>query len=378
MAKKELIQVEKPECELRCQQARIVWATYGDRNSKFFHAVITERKRRNKIQLRQDDGAVITSATEIGHKAVEFFTDLFMASPYYLEEDLFVNINPKISESNNYVFFTIPSNEEILDAIKYMNPSSSPGNDGFTSHFYSSCLDIIQDDICAFIRDFFQGAYVPKGITSTTLILIPKSQEANQLKDFWPISLSNFSGKIISKILAIRLARLLPKIVDEEQAGFVQGRNISTPIVLAQELIRYLNKKVLGGNVIFKLDMTKAYDHLEWRFLLRGMKVFGFSDQAMDLIYRSICDIWYTLRINGEYTGNFRSFRGVRQGDLLSPLLFVLAEQILSTNVKRAIQQTTITPYSIGRKDHPISHLFYADDVLVFTNGSARSLNNFM
>lgn len=193
-----------------------------------------------------------------------------------------------------------------------MNPSSSPGNDGFTGHFYSSCLDIIQDDLCTFIRDFFQGAYVPKGITSTTLILIPKSQEANQLKDFWPISLSNFSGKIISKILAIRLARLLPKIVDEEQAGFVQGRNISTHVVLAQELIRDLNKKVLGGNVIFKLDMAKAYDHLEWRFLLRAMKVFGFSDQAMDLIYRNVCDIWYTLRINGEYTGNFRSFRGVR------------------------------------------------------------------
>lgn len=75
--------------------------------------------------------------------------------------------------------------------------------------------------------------------------------------------MSNFSGKIISKILAIRLARLLPKIVDEEQAGFVQGRNISTHVVLAQELIRDLNKKVLGGNVIFKLDMAKAYDHLE-------------------------------------------------------------------------------------------------------------------
>lgn len=95
-----------------------------------------------------------------------------------------MNIAPKISKSKNYVFCTIPSNEEILAAIKYMNPSSSPGNDGFTGHFYSSCLDIIQDDLCPFIRDSFQGAYVPKGITSTTLILIPKSQEANQLKDF--------------------------------------------------------------------------------------------------------------------------------------------------------------------------------------------------
>lgn len=124
--------------------------------------------------------------------------------------------------------------------------------------------------------------------------------------------------------------------------------------------------------------MAKAYDRFEWRFLLRAMKVFGFSDSARDLIYRNICDIWYSLKINGEYTGNFRSFRGVRQGDPLSPLLFVLAQQILSTNLKRAIQRNSVTSYSIGRQDHPISYLFYADDVLIFTNGSARSLHNFI
>lgn len=77
--------------------------------------------------------------------------------------------------------------------------------------------------MCAFIRDYFHGAYVPRERALTTLILIPKTQEANQLKDFRPISLCNFSGKIISKILAIRLARLLPKIVDEEHTCVIQA-----------------------------------------------------------------------------------------------------------------------------------------------------------
>lgn len=88
--------------------------------------------------------------------------------------------------------------------------------------------------------DFFKGAYIPKEISSTTLVLIPKTHAPRQLGEYRPISLGNFSGKIISKILANRLSRLLPGIVNAEQAGFVQGRQITHHIVLAQELIRDL------------------------------------------------------------------------------------------------------------------------------------------
>lgn len=108
------------------------------------------------------------------------------------------------------------------------------------------------------------------------------------------------------------------------------------------------------------------------------MRAFGFSHGAGDMIYRNICNISHTFRINGNIVGSFRSFRGVRQGDPLSPLLFVLAQQVLSTNIKACIQQGRLIPYKMGRRDISISHLFYADDVLVFTNGSQRSLNRLM
>lgn len=119
-----------------------------------------------------------------------------------------------------------------------MNPDSSTGDDGFTGNFYRACWDIIKEDLCAFIMDFFKGAYIPQEVSATTLILIPKTNEPRQLGDFMPISLRNFSGNIISTILAIHLAKLLPKLVDEEQAGFVQGRLISTHIFRTQELVR--------------------------------------------------------------------------------------------------------------------------------------------
>lgn len=114
-----------------------------------------------------------------------------------------------------------------------------------------------------FVRGYFQGNYIHGAINQTMLTLIPKVKEPRQMGDFHPISLGNFSAKIISKILAIRLARILPQVVDEEQAGFVQGRNIATHCALAQELVREINRKVTGGNVVFKIDMAKAYDRLE-------------------------------------------------------------------------------------------------------------------
>lgn len=122
---------------------------------------------------------------------------------------------------------------------------------------------MIKFDLQEVVTDFFKGAYLPRAIIDTTLVLLPKSQEAINLNDYRPISLCNFSGKIISKILANRLSRILPNLIAEEQEGFVIGRIIATHIVMAQELIRDIDRKSTGGNVGFKLDMAKAYDRLE-------------------------------------------------------------------------------------------------------------------
>lgn len=249
-------------------------------------------------------------------------------------------------------------------AIKHLSPSSSPETDGFTGYFYQLCWDIIKGDVVAFVIDFFKGAYLPRDISITTLVLLPKTNNPRQLGDLRPISLGNFCGKIISKILATRLAKVLPKLVDEEQAGFVQGRSIAQHVVLAQELIRDLDRKVKEANIVLKLDISKAYDRLEWRFLLRAMEAFGFSAASRDLVYRNICNIWCQFRINGETHGHFRSFRGVRQGDPLSPLLFALAQQVLSSSLKNLISAGAIYNYKVGRNTLHISHLFYADECL--------------
>lgn len=206
-----------------------------------------------------------------------------------------------------------------------------------------------------------------------TLILIPKVKDTKEILDFRPISLGSFSSKIISKILANRLSLLLHRIVNEEQFGFVKDRQTHESIAQPHEMV-YLDTKMEGGNIIFKFDMSKAYDRLKWRFLLKMLRAMGFSPFVQDFIFRTLHNIWYSVSINGVLGLQFLFSGGVRQGDPLSPLLFIMARQILSFNLKRREQNAYITPYKMGRRVTVVSHLLSANDMFLFTNVRIRSV----
>ena len=133
------------------------------------------------------------------------------------------------------------------------------------------------------VQSFFYGAELSRRITATSIVLIPKVQQPKDFSQYRPISLCNFVNKIFSKILARRLALILPKIILMNQSGFVWGRSISDSYLLAQEIIAGIKRKVLGGNVVFKLDMSKAYDWMMWPFLIQVLRVFGFGECWIDM-----------------------------------------------------------------------------------------------
>lgn len=126
--------------------------------------------------------------------------------------------------------------------------------------------------------EFFREARLPSFYTNSFIVIIPKEEIPKDLTKFHPISLCYVVYKIFSKILVNRLAIVLPRLISEEQGAFIQGISIHENISLAQELLQSLNKKVRGGNVMIKADMTKTYDRLEWSFLLRIMEAFRFSN----------------------------------------------------------------------------------------------------
>nr|WP_131767154.1 reverse transcriptase domain-containing protein [Candidatus Protofrankia datiscae] len=160
-----------------------------------------------------------------------------------------------------------PTEEDIKDAVLLTDPHSSPEPDGFSCTFYQTVWDIKKNSLIAAVLYFFYGGIIPRSINARAIAFIPKKGSPATFSDFRPISLCNFSYKVITKILSNRLSRLLPIIISKEQGAFVKDRLISDNITIVHELVREIDRHTYGGNIIFKLDMMKAYDRLEWDFL---------------------------------------------------------------------------------------------------------------
>lgn len=257
---------------------------------------------------------------------------------------------------------------------------SAPGPDGFSGHFFTSCWDIIHLDIFNAVLDFFKLSTLPRAYTSSFLVLIPHGavEKAKAIKDFRPISLCNLIYKIIARLFNDRLASILPLIISENQGAFVKGRNILENISLAQELTQEFNRKCYGHNVIIKLDMGKAYDRLEWDFLFQVLLRFGFHPGWVNYIRAMFTNCWFSVLYNGGVHGFFKSTRGLRQGDPLASSLFILAQEVLSRGLTTLLDHGLVKAYHGPRGCPAISHLLFADDTIIFTNGSKASLTNLL
>ncbi|KAK4386323.1 hypothetical protein Sango_2502900 [Sesamum angolense] len=186
------------------------------------------------------------------------------------------------------------------------------------SLFYQVCWNIIAQNVLIAVQDFFCCTPMPKNFKATSIALIPKVLNPLVWTDYRPISLCNVSNKICSKIMNDRLSRILPRIIAPSQSGFVGGRLISDNILLAQELIHTLDEKRMYENVVYKLDMAKAYDRVQWQFLYNVLRKMGFNEKWIQLVKNCIEQCWFSVLVNGDKAGFFSSSRGLRQDNQLS------------------------------------------------------------
>ena len=181
-----------------------------------------------------------------------------------------------------------------------MNPNSAAGPDGMNGYFYQKCWHIIKNDLIGVVQAFFNGQMIPKQFSHSFIVFLPKVNNPNKMTEFRPISLSNFTSKIISKIVSNRLSPILLSLISPNQSGFVKGRSISQNIMLAQEIIHHIKKPNIGSNVIIKLDIAKAYDRVSWSYICLILRKIGFNEVFIDMVWRIMSNNQYSIIVNSK------------------------------------------------------------------------------
>jgi hypothetical protein len=170
------------------------------------------------------------------------------------------------------------------------------------------------------------------------------------------------------------------RIISPQQRGFIPDRHIADCVIIASEAVNVLSKKSYGGNIALKIDISKAFDTLDWNFLLAVLKQFGFGETFCTWIKAILHSARLSVLVNGKLAGFFPCTRGVRQGDPLSPLLTSspLGEDVLSRSILKPSTEGKLTLMSLCRNVQVPTHVLYADDIMVFCKGSKRNIRNLM
>ncbi|VVA25489.1 Hypothetical predicted protein, partial [Prunus dulcis] len=339
--------VHKEEVKWR-QRGKIQWARDGDSNTKFFHRIASGRRKRNFIQkLEVAGGGVVVSEGEIELEIINFFKNLYSSNVeagWCLE-----GLNWNAISVEEAEWLDRPFEEE----------------------------EVKRADLMKVMADFFNCGIINAITNETFICLIPKKKESVKVSDFRPISLVTSLYKMVSKVLASRLREVLGSTISSYQSAFVQGRQILDAALIANEVVeesRRLNK----SGMVFKIDLEKAYDHVEWRFVDEVLIRKGFGDRWRSWIRGCLETANFSVMINGRPRGKFRASRGLRQGDPLSPFLFTLVMDVLSRIMEKAQDADEFHGLSPGNGMVEISHLQFADDTIFFIEDKEEYWNNLL
>jgi hypothetical protein len=349
------------------QKSKVLWLKEGDRCIKFFHRVANSNKRYNSIESLSVNGSVSSDQPTIRDSVVQFYESLFK-EPYSwrprLDDLDFDSIDAAEASSLELLFEEM----EVLEVVKGMNRDKAPRLDGFSVAFFQVCWDVIKFDIMGVFQDFHAHNKFVRSLNATFIVLIPKKPGAIDLKDFRPISLVSRVYKIIVKVLVNRLKRVVDKVISNPQNAFVKGRKILNSVLLTNECV---DSRIKSGilRVICNLNIEKAFDHVNWRFLLYMLRRCGFGEKLCSWIAHCISSARFFVLVNGTPTSFFNSSRGLRQGDPLSLFLFVIVMDALNQMFTVIVDRGLLSGFSVGSRPSEamhISHLLLADDTLVF------------
>jgi hypothetical protein len=351
-------------------RSRARYVADGEKPSKFFCGLETRNYvSKTMTQITRDDGTVLNKTEEISKEAGSFYSSLYEKRRVInCEINELINDIPHLVEDQTQGMEGTLTFEEAGRTLKNMQNSKSPGSDGFTVEFFKMFWGKLGHFVVRSLNTAFQRGELSSVQKEGIITCLPKGDKSRQfLKNWRPISLLNVIYKIGSTCIANRIKTVLPTLINNDQTGFMSGRYMGDNLRLIYDTIAYLDEQNLPG-LLLNIDFEKAFDSLDWGFMFKTLKAFGFGEDICQWIKTFYNNIKSTVIINGTISPWFSINRGCRQGDPISPYLFILCVEILGIMTRENMDIKGIT---INDVEHKLSQ--YADDTEFLLEGDKKS-----
>ena len=369
-------EAEGAEC-----RARVQWRVDGEKPSKYFcnlEKFNALQKYIPRLKIKNENGkeSTINEQKKIDLELYKFYQNLYRsqeANVKILTIEKFLgtenSAHPKLSENQALTLEGTLTLQEATNYMKKCRSDASPGSSGFTGAFYK----LFWRNLKTFIVNSLNFAYESGNLSISQklgiIILLPKPDKDKLLLSNWrPISLLNHIYKILSGALAERIKPVLPHIIHNDQKGFVSGRYIGECVRNTYDIIEYAKAKNKAG-LLLLIDFEKAFDSISHSFVIKALKFFGFGYSFIKWINVTLNDLSSCINHCGNITDRFKVGRSCRQGDPLSPYLFIICVEILALKIRK---DEKVRGFKLGNYEKKMD--FYADDLTAFLDGSEKSL----
>jgi hypothetical protein len=321
-----------------------------DENTRFFHAMASSKLRRNHIRALDIDGVQVVSHEAKATVLYEFYTSLLgrAREPSWSFElgDLYA----AAAQVDGPALTACFSEAEIKVALQGIDRASAPGPDGLGPSFYRAAWGTVAPDLVRLFDGFHAGEVNLSSINRAHIVLLPKKDGVLAPGAYRPVSLQNCNMKLVCKALTSRLQAQISSLIDADQSGFIAGRSISENFVYATEIVVQCCHKRKAPAFALKLDFAKAFDSIEWRSLRQIMLCRGFLPRFCDWMDAIFASSRSAVVLNGIPGRWIECRRGLRQGDPLSPYLFLLVADVL----QKLIQQDDVLEHPLVNGAPPV------------------------
>lgn len=354
------------------QKARVRWTKEGDCNSRYFHLLMNSRRTNNAVKGVLVDGSWVDDPAIVKEEIRSFFNKNF-SEPDQCRPVLNGVRFKSIDQIQNDLLVGSFNADEIRAAVWDCGSEKSPGPDGLNFKFIKQFWEVLKPDFNRFIHEVHANGVFPRGSNASFITLIPKVKDPQNLNEYRPISLIGCIYKIVAKLLANRLKKLMSHIINEKQSAFIRGRQLLHSVLIANEALEEA-KRCHKPCLVFKVDYERAYDSVSWGFLSYMMRRLGFCSKWISWIEGCLRSATISVLVNGSPTKEFTPHRGLRQGDPLAPLLFNIVAEGLTDLMREALDKSFYSSLLVGEDNIPVNILQYADDTIFFGDASVQNV----